>query len=447
MIKSLAVFIDHVKLKNPHEHEFIQSVKEVAHHVIPYIESNEIYEGKKILYRLIEPERIIIFRISWIDDFGNIQINRGFRVQMNSAIGPYKGGIRFHPTVNISILKFLAFEQVFKNSLTTLPLGGGKGGSDFNPKGKSDNEIMRFCQAFILELHRHIGQFTDIPAGDIGVGFREIGYMYGMYKKITNKFTGSFTGKGLSYGGSFIRNEATGYGVTYFVDFMLKKQNKSINGKKILISGSGNVAQYTLEKCLELGGKVITVSDSTGFLYIKNGFTQEMKEHLFFIKNRKRTSLAEFEHKFPEVQYFKNQKPWKIPCDIAIPCATQNEINKNDAQNLINNGVIILAEGSNMSCDYDAINLFLFHKILYAPGKAANAGGVAISGLEMSQNSIRIYWESKNIDNKLKLIMNNIHEQCIKFGKESNGFINYVKGANIAGFIKVAEAMINQGVI
>ena len=447
MKKKISLFIQKIKLKNPNEKEFIQSVKEISESIIPFIENNRTYKTNKILDRIIEPERVLIFRVCWIDDHGKIQINKGFRVQMNSSIGPYKGGIRFHPTVNLSILKFLAFEQVFKNSLTTLPLGGGKGGSDFNPKGKSDGEIMRFCQAFMIELYRHLGPFTDIPAGDIGVGSREIGYMYGMYKKLKNEFTGVLTGKDISYGGSLIRKEATGYGLTYFIDHMLNIKNESLYKKRILISGSGNVAQYTLEKCLELGGRVLTVSDSTGYIYIKNGFNDEMKNFLFFLKNVERKSLLHFVDKFPNVKYFKNEKPWKVPCDIAIPCATQNEINEYDIEILIKNGLIALAEGANMPCNNKAIHLLISNKIIYGPGKAANAGGVATSGLEMSQNSIRINWDSKEVDNKLKLIMKNIHDQCVKFGKESNNFINYVKGANIAGFIKVADAMVAQGVL
>ncbi len=439
--------MDEVIARNGHEPEFIQAVQEVAETVIPYIAKNDIYYGKNILLRMVEPERLISFRVAWIDDDGEIHVNRGYRVQMNSAIGPYKGGLRFHPTVNASVLKFLAFEQVFKNSLTTLPMGGGKGGSDFDPKGKSDDEIMRFCHAFMTELCRHIGPNTDIPAGDIGVGAREIGFLFGMYKKIRNEFTGVLTGKGLSWGGSLIRPEATGYGTVYFADSMLKTKNETFEGKKVVISGSGNVAQYAAEKVLQLGGTVLTLSDSGGFIYDKDGIDEEKLAFVMDLKNNKRGRISDYVDKYPSAEFHKGETPWKVACDIALPCATQNELNGDDAKTLIKNGCIAVAEGANMPSTPEAIHAFHEARILFAPGKASNAGGVATSGLEMSQNSLRISWTRKEVDERLKGIMADIHDSCIEYGKEEDGYCNYVKGANIAGFVKVADAMLAQGVI
>ncbi len=438
--------MDEVIARNGHEPEFIQAVQEVAETVIPYIAQNDIYHGKNILLRMVEPERLISFRVAWIDDDGEIHVNRGYRVQMNSAIGPYKGGLRFHPTVNASVLKFLAFEQVFKNSLTTLPMGGGKGGSDFDPKGKSDDEIMRFCHAFMTELCRHIGPNTDIPAGDIGVGAREIGFLFGMYKKIRNEFTGVLTGKGLSWGGSLIRPEATGYGTVYFADSMLKTKNETFEGKKIVISGSGNVAQYAAEKVLHLGGKVLTLSDSGGFIYDKDGIDEEKLAFVMDLKNNKRGRISEYVDKYPSAEFHKGETPWKVACDIALPCATQNELDGDDATTLIKNGCIAVAEGANMPSTPEAVHAFHDAKILFAPGKASNAGGVATSGLEMSQNSLRISWTREEVDKRLKGIMSDIHDSCVEYGDE-DGYCNYVKGANIAGFVKVADAMLAQGVI
>lgn len=438
--------MDEVIARNGHEPEFIQAVQEVAETVIPYIAQNDIYHGKNILLRMVEPERLISFRVAWIDDDGEIHVNRGYRVQMNSAIGPYKGGLRFHPTVNASVLKFLAFEQVFKNSLTTLPMGGGKGGSDFDPKGKSDDEIMRFCHAFMTELCRHIGPNTDIPAGDIGVGAREIGFLFGMYKKIRNEFTGVLTGKGLSWGGSLIRPEATGYGTVYFADSMLKTKNETFEGKKIVISGSGNVAQYAAEKVLHLGGKVLTLSDSSGFIYDKDGIDEEKLAFVMDLKNNKRGRISEYVDKYPSAEFHKGETPWKVACDIALPCATQNELDGDDATTLIKNGCIAVAEGANMPSTPEAVHAFHDAKILFAPGKASNAGGVATSGLEMSQNSLRISWTREEVDKRLKGIMSDIHDSCVEYGDE-DGYCNYVKGANIAGFVKVADAMLAQGVI
>lgn len=438
--------MDEVIARNGHEPEFIQAVQEVAETVIPYIAQNDIYHGKNILLRMVEPERLISFRVAWIDDDGEIHVNRGYRVQMNSAIGPYKGGLRFHPTVNASVLKFLAFEQVFKNSLTTLPMGGGKGGSDFDPKGKSDDEIMRFCHAFMTELCRHIGPNTDIPAGDIGVGAREIGFLFGMYKKIRNEFTGVLTGKGLSWGGSLIRPEATGYGTVYFADSMLKTRNETFEGKKVVISGSGNVAQYAAEKVLQLGGTVLTLSDSGGFIYDKDGIDAEKLAFVMDLKNNKRGRISEYVDKYPSAEFHKGETPWKVACDIALPCATQNELNGDDAATLIKNGCIAVAEGANMPSTPEAIHAFHDAKILFAPGKASNAGGVATSGLEMSQNSLRISWTREEVDKRLKGIMADIHDSCVEYGEE-DGYCNYVKGANIAGFVKVADAMLAQGVI
>ena len=439
--------MDEVLTRNGHEPEFIQAVQEVAETVIPYIVNNEIYHGKNILLRMVEPERLISFRVAWVDDKGEIHVNRGYRIQMNSAIGPYKGGLRFHPTVNASILKFLAFEQVFKNSLTTLPMGGGKGGSDFDPKGKSDDEIMRFCHAFMLELNRHIGPNTDVPAGDIGVGAREIGFLFGMYKKIRNEFTGVLTGKGLSWGGSRIRPEATGYGTVYFAQSMLKTKEEDVKGKTVVISGSGNVAQYAAEKVIQLGGKVVTMSDSGGFIHDKDGIDDEKLAFIMDLKNNKRGRISEYTEKYTSATFHKEGKPWGIPCEIALPCATQNELNLEHAKELMKNGCICVAEGANMPSTADAIHAFHDAKILFAPGKASNAGGVATSGLEMSQNSLRISWTREEVDERLKGIMKDIHDICIEYGKEEDGYCNYVTGANIDGFVKVADAMLAQGVI
>ena len=447
MEDKIKAFMDEVKARNGHEPEFIQAVQEVAETVIPYIVQHDIYHGKNILLRMVEPERLISFRVAWVDDNGEIHVNRGYRIQMNSAIGPYKGGLRFHPTVNASVLKFLAFEQVFKNSLTTLPMGGGKGGSDFDPKGKSDDEVMRFCHAFMTELCRHIGPNTDVPAGDIGVGAREIGFLFGMYKKIRNEFTGVLTGKGLSWGGSLIRPEATGYGTVYFADSMLKTKGESFEGKNVVISGSGNVAQYAAEKVLQLGGKVLTLSDSSGYIHDKEGINEEKLAFVIDLKNNKRGRISEYVNQYPSATFHKGETPWKVVCDVALPCATQNELNGDDAAALIKNGCIAVAEGANMPSTPEAIHAFHDAKILFAPGKASNAGGVATSGLEMSQNSLRISWTREEVDERLKGIMAGIHDSCIQYGKEENGYCNYVKGANIAGFVKVADAMLAQGVI
>lgn len=447
MDDKIKAFMDEVKGRNGHEPEFIQAVQEVAETVIPYIAQHEIYSGKNILLRMVEPERLLSFRVAWVDDDGEIHVNRGYRIQMNSAIGPYKGGLRFHPTVNASILKFLAFEQVFKNSLTTLPMGGGKGGSDFDPKGKSDDEVMRFCHSFMTELCRHIGPNTDVPAGDIGVGAREIGFLFGMYKKIKNEFTGVLTGKGLSWGGSKIRPEATGYGTVYFAQNMLKTRGEEIKGKNVVISGSGNVAQYAAEKVLQLGGKVITLSDSGGYIHDKDGISEEKLAWVMDLKNNKRGRISEYVDKYKSATYHKGGTPWSVPCDIALPCATQNELDGEGAETLIKNGCICVAEGANMPSMPDAIHAFHEKKILFAPGKASNAGGVATSGLEMSQNSLRISWTREEVDERLKGIMEDIHDSCIEYGKEEDGYCNYVKGANIAGFVKVADAMLAQGVI
>jgi glutamate dehydrogenase (NADP+) len=439
--------MDLVKERNGHEPEFLQAVQEVAETTIPYIVKHDIYHGKNLLLRMVEPERAITFRVPWVDDDGEIQVNRGYRIQMNSAIGPYKGGLRFHPTVNMSILKFLAFEQVFKNSLTTLPMGGGKGGSDFDPKGKSDNEIMRFCHSFMGELFRHIGPNTDVPAGDIGVGAREIGFLFGMYKKLRNEFTGVLTGKGMSWGGSLIRPEATGYGTVYFAESMLKTRKDSIKGKNVVISGSGNVAQYAAEKTLQLGGKVLTLSDSSGYIYDEDGIDKAKLAYVMDLKNVKRGRISEYVKKYPKAKYFKGKTPWEVKCDIAMPCATQNEVNKKDAEVLLKNGCFCVSEGANMPSTIEAVHTFQKAKILYAPGKASNAGGVATSGLEMSQNSLRISWTRKEVDNKLKEIMTDIHDKCIEYGKDDDGYIDYVRGANIAGFVKVADAMLAQGIV
>ena len=447
MEDKINAFMEEVKGRNSHEPEFIQAVQEVAETVIPYILNNEIYSGKNILLRMVEPERLISFRVSWVDDQGEIHVNRGYRVQMNSAIGPYKGGLRFHPTVNASVLKFLAFEQVFKNSLTTLPMGGGKGGSDFDPKGKSNDEIMRFCHAFMTELCRHIGPNTDVPAGDIGVGAREIGFLFGMYKKIRNEFTGVLTGKGLSWGGSKIRPEATGYGTVYFAQSMLQSRNDQIKGKTVVISGSGNVAQYAAEKVIRLGGKVVTLSDSGGYIYDKEGITEEKLEFVMDLKNNKRGRISEYVNTYTSAEFHEGKTPWDVKCEMALPCATQNELDGNDAKTLLKNGCICVAEGANMPSTPEAIHAFHDAKILFAPGKASNAGGVATSGLEMSQNSLRISWTREEVDERLQKIMKDIHDSCVAYGQEKDGYCNYVKGANIAGFVKVADAMLAQGVI
>ncbi len=439
-------FMAQVIAKNPGENEFHQAVQEVAESLIPFIEENPKYKHAKVLERIAEPERIIIFRIPWLDDKGEIQVNRGYRIEMNSAIGPYKGGLRFHPTVNLSILKFLAFEQVFKNSLTTLPLGGGKGGSDFDPKGKSDNEVMRFCQSFMSELSRHIGANTDVPAGDIGVGGREIGYLFGQYKRLRNEFTGVLTGKGIHYGGSLIRPEATGYGAVYFAEEMLKTRGESVKGKSVVISGSGNVAQFATEKVNDLGGKVITLSDSSGFIHDPNGIDMEKLQYIMELKNIKRGRIKEYAEKFG-VEYYEGKRPWGVNCDIALPCATQNEVSAEDAKTLVSNGCICVSEGANMPSVPEAVEVFLEKEIAYGPGKAANAGGVAVSGLEMTQNSMRLPWTREEVDNRLQQIMVNIHSTCQKYGKQPNGFIDYVKGANIGGFVKVADAMLSQGAV
>ena len=445
MSRKMEEFMARVVGKNPGEVEFHQAVREVVESVMPFIEKNPKYQQARILERIVEPERVIIFRVSWMDDKGEIRVNRGFRVQMNSAIGPYKGGIRFHPSVNLGILKFLAFEQVFKNSLTTLPMGGGKGGSDFDPKGKSENEVMRFCQSFMNELQRHIGPNTDVPAGDIGVGAREIGYMFGQYKRLRNEFTGVLTGKGLNWGGSLIRSEATGYGCVYFVQEMLKTKKESIKGKICLISGSGNVAQFTVEKLIQLGANPVTLSDSNGFIYDKKGIDRKKLEFVFELKNLRRGRIKEYAKEF-KCEYFENQKPWGIKCDVSFPSATQNEIGEDEAKTLVKSGCIAVGEGANMPTTPEGIKVFQKAKILYAPGKAANAGGVATSGLEMTQNSLGLPWSREEVDKKLHDIMVAIHEQCVKYGKEGQ-YINYVKGANLAGFVKVADAMIEQGLV
>ncbi|NSW94082.1 MAG: NADP-specific glutamate dehydrogenase [Bacteroidales bacterium] len=439
-------FMAMIKAKNPGELEFHQAVQEVSESLIPFIEENPRYKHAKILERMAEPERTIIFRVPWLDDKGEIQINRGFRIEMNSAIGPYKGGLRFHPTVNLGILKFLAFEQVFKNSLTTLPMGGAKGGSDFDPKGKSDNEVMRFCQSFMTELFRHIGPDTDVPAGDIGVGGREIGYLFGQYKRLKNEFTGVLTGKGIEWGGSLIRPEATGYGATYFAQEMLATRGDSLAGKTVCISGSGNVAQYAAEKMTELGATVVTLSDSNGFIYDPKGIDAQKLRYVMELKNIKRGRIKEYAEKFG-VEYYEGKRPWVIKCDIAMPNATQNEIDGEDARLLVKNGCKCVTEGANMPCTPEAVEVFLNAGILYGPGKAANAGGVATSGLEMTQNSMRLPWSREEVDSRLRTIMKNIHTTCVKYGTRHDGFINYVDGANIGGFVKVADAMIAQGVV
>ena len=442
----LTQFIEKIQRRNPAEPEFLQAVTEVAESLLPFIDQHLVYRDQKILERIVEPERVIIFRVPWLNDRGEVEVNRGFRVQMNSAIGPYKGGLRFHPSVTLSVLKFLAFEQVFKNSLTGLPMGGGKGGSDFDPKNRSDNEVMKFCQSFMTELYRHVGADIDIPAGDIGVGKREIGYLFGQYKRIKGEFSGVLTGKGYEWGGSLIRPEATGYGLVYFVEEILKTGGDSLAGKKVLISGSGNVAQYTAEKCIAKGAKVLTMSDSDGFIYDPDGLNVEKLQFIINLKEKERGRISEYANKF-KCGYFKGERPWKIKCDIALPNATQNELDGNDAATLIDNGCFCVAEGANMPCTREAVAAFHKAEIFYAPGKAANAGGVAVSGLEMSQNSLRFSWTRDEVDNKLREIMKQIHRICLKYGKEKNGHVNYEKGANIGGFVKIAESMLAQGLV
>jgi glutamate dehydrogenase (NADP+) len=441
--KDIDAFMLNVKVKNPGEKEFHQAVQEVAESVIPFLAENKQYKNAKVLERMVEPERVLMFRVPWMDDNGDFQINRGFRIQMNSAIGPFKGGLRFHPSVYLGILKFLAFEQVFKNSLTSLPMGGGKGGSDFDPKGKSDNEVMRFCQSFMTELYRHIGADVDVPAGDIGVGGREIGFLFGQYKRLSNEFSGILTGKGMPYGGSLIRPEATGYGCVYFTQEMLAATKQTIKGKTVVISGSGNVAQYAAEKVIQLGGKVVTFSDSDGYIYDKNGIDAQKLAYVMELKNVKRGRIKSYATKYNCI-FVKGKTPWEVKCDVALPCATQNELTGDDANTLIKNGVVAVAEGANMPSTPEAVTAFLTHKILFAPGKASNAGGVAVSGLEMSQNSLRLSWTREEVDQRLHGIMKNIHTTCAKYGTEKD-FINYVKGANIGGFVKVADAMLAQG--
>ena len=438
-------FMNEVAAKNVDETEFLQAVEEVAEVIIPFMEENSKYNNKMLLERMVEPERVLMFRVPWLDDNGHTQVNRGYRIEFNSAIGPYKGGLRFHPSVNLSILKFLGFEQIFKNSLTTLPMGGGKGGSDFNPKGKSDNEVMKFCQSFMTELCRHIGPNTDVPAGDIGVGAREIGYMFGQYKRIRNEFTGVLTGKGISWGGSLIRPEATGYGNVYFAQNMLNTKGDDFHGKTVAISGSGNVAQYACEKATELGAKVVTLSDSSGYIYDDDGIDAEKLSFVMELKNVKRGRIKEYADKY-NIEFHEGERPWGVKCDIALPCATQNELNEGEARTLVSNGCMLVSEGANMPSTPEAIEVFQNSKILFAPGKASNAGGVATSGLEMSQNSLRMNWTREEVDDKLKQIMKDIHSSCVKYGTEGE-YVDYVKGANIAGFVKVADAMLDQGLV
>ncbi|NLJ11678.1 MAG: NADP-specific glutamate dehydrogenase [Gammaproteobacteria bacterium] len=445
MSQTLSAFLSHIKQRDPDQPEFHQAVEEVLRTLWPFLEANPRYMQAGIIERMVEPERVILFRVPWVDDAGKVHVNRGYRIQMNSAIGPYKGGLRFHPSVNLGVLKFLAFEQVFKNSLTSLPMGGGKGGSDFDPKGKTDNEVMRFCQSFMTELFRHIGHHLDVPAGDIGVGAREIGYMFGQYKRLANEFTSVLTGKGMTYGGSLIRPEATGYGCVYFAEEMLKSVKRRFEGQRVSISGSGNVAQYAAQKVIELGGKVISLSDSGGTLYIEDGMNGEHWHYLMDLKNVRRGRLQEMAEHFA-LEFLPGQRPWALKCDIALPCATQNELDIDDARTLIKNGCICVAEGANMPSTLDAVDLFIEQGILYAPGKASNAGGVAVSGLEMSQNAMRLLWTDGEVDAKLHSIMQQIHSACVNYGME-NGRVNYVKGANIAGFVKVADAMLAQGIV
>ncbi|MBU0943270.1 MAG: NADP-specific glutamate dehydrogenase [Proteobacteria bacterium] len=446
-MENVKEFMTGVIRKNPGEIEFHQAVEEVAESIFPFMKENPQYAEAKILERIIIPERVVIFRVPWLNDKQEVQVNTGYRIEMNSAIGPYKGGLRFHPSVNLGILKFLAFEQVFKNSLTTLPLGGGKGGSDFDPKGKSQMEVMKFCQSFMTELFRHIGENTDVPAGDIGVGSREIGYMFGQYKRLKNEFTGVLTGKGVNWGGSLIRPEATGYGCVYFVHEMLKTRGENLEGKICTVSGSGNVAQYTLEKLLQLGAKVVTLSDSDGFIHKEEGLTEQDLQFVFELKNVKRGRISECAKALKGCSYYAGKRPWSVPCDIAFPSATQNEIDENDAETLVKNGCYAIGEGANMPTVPDGVRVFQKARILYAPGKAANAGGVSTSGLEMSQNSIRTAWTREEVDQKLRQIKINIHESCVQYGRQKDGYINYVIGANIAGFVKVADAMLDQGVV
>lgn len=446
MESKINAFMDYVKERNSNEPEFLQAVHEVAETVIPFIENNPKYQGKKLLERMVEPERTLMFRVPWVDDNGETQVNRGYRVEFNSAIGPYKGGLRFHPSVNLSILKFLGFEQVFKNSLTTLPMGGGKGGSDFNPKGKSDNEVMKFCQSFMTELQRHIGADTDVPAGDIGVGGREIGFLFGQYKRLRNEFTGVLTGKGATWGGSLIRPEATGYGNVYFAQNMLNTKGDSFEGKTVAISGSGNVAQYACEKATELGAKVVTLSDSKGYIYDAEGIDADKLAYVMELKNVKRGRISEYVNQYPNAKFVEGKRPWEVKVDIALPCATQNELNGDEAKTLVDNGCICVSEGANMPSTPEAIEVFQKAKILFSPGKASNAGGVATSGLEMSQNSLRLSWTREEVDSKLHGIMNSIHEACVKYGTEGD-YVDYVRGANVAGFVKVADAMLDQGIV
>ncbi|MDD2161800.1 NADP-specific glutamate dehydrogenase [Pseudomonas sp. MIL19] len=445
MSESVELFLSRLKQRDPDQPEFHQAVEEVLRTLWPFLEANPRYLQAGIVERMVEPERVIMFRVSWVDDAGRVQVNRGYRVQMSSAIGPYKGGLRFHPSVNLGVLKFLAFEQVFKNSLTSLPMGGGKGGSDFDPKGKSDNEVMRFCQAFMSELYRHIGADLDVPAGDIGVGGREIGYMFGQYKRLANQFTSVLTGKGISYGGSLVRPEATGYGCVYFAQEMLKRIHRGVDGQRVAISGSGNVAQFAAQKVMELGGMVVSLSDSEGTLHTPDGLTEEQWQHLMDLKNVRRGRLSEMAAQF-NLNFLVGQRPWHLPCDIALPCATQNELDADDARTLLSNGCYCVAEGANMPSTLEAVDLFIDAGICFAPGKASNAGGVATSGLEMSQNAMRLSWTAGEVDERLHSIMQSIHSACVRYGEE-NGRINYVKGANIAGFVKVADAMLAQGVV
>lgn len=443
----IAQFMKELAARNPGETEFHQAVKEVLESVAPVLEDSPALLDQKIMERMVEAERIIIFRVPWMDDRGKVQINRGFRVQMNSAIGPYKGGIRFHSSVNLSIMKFLAFEQTFKNALTTLPMGGAKGGSDFSPRGKSDAEVMRFCQSFMTELQRHIGPDTDVPAGDIGVGGREVGYLFGQYKRLRDEWTGTLTGKGQNWGGSLLRPEATGYGVCYFTQEMLATRGESFEGKTVCISGSGNVAQYAAQKAMRLGAKVVTLSDSNGYIYDPEGLNEEKLNYVFMLKNMIRGRIKEYVSKYPQATYYPDERPWGVKCDIAMPCATQNEIDGDDARKLVANGCSCVAEGANMPSTPEAISVFQAHRLLYSPGKASNAGGVATSGLEMTQNSIRQKWSAEEVDAQLHRIMKDIHEACLKYGTEEDGYINYVKGANIAGFLKVANSMMEQGLV
>jgi glutamate dehydrogenase (NADP+) len=447
MKSKIDAFMEYAKKRNSHEPEFLQAVHEVAEAIIPFIEENPTYKGKMLLERMIEPERMIMFRVPWVDDQGKTQVNRGFRVEFNSAIGPYKGGLRFHPSVNLSILKFLGFEQVFKNALTTLPMGGGKGGSDFDPKGKSDNEVMKFTQSFMSELFRHIGPDTDVPAGDIGVGGREIGFLFGQYKRLRNEFSGVLTGKSLSFGGSLIRPEATGYGTVYFAQHMLDTKGDSFKGKVVAISGSGNVAQYATEKVIELGGKVVTLSDSGGYIYDEEGIDTDKLEFVMDLKNVQRGRISEYIKEYPNAKYFKGERPWGVKADVALPCATQNELNGEEARTLVKNGVICVAEGANMPTTPEGVEVFQDANVLFSPGKASNAGGVAVSGLEMSQNSMRYSWTREEVDTKLHQIMSDIHASCVKYGTQEDGHVDYVKGANIAGFVKVADAMLDQGIV